>query len=150
MTRALVTGATGFIGANVARVLHERGRSVRALVRASSDRRNLDGLDLEIAEGDLRDAGAVSAAVRGCDEVYHVAAEYTFWSKRPEEIFESNVVGTRNMLEACLHHGTQRVVYTSTVGTIGLGANGTPGKPHDEDSPTLFPSRPEEGDIHSI
>ncbi len=108
---------------------------MRALVRASSDRRNLDGLDLEIAEGDLRDAGAVSAAVRGCDEVYHVAAEYTFWSKSPEAIFESNVVGTRNVLDACLHHGTGRVVYTSTVGTIGLGGNATSGTPHHEDSP---------------
>jgi dihydroflavonol-4-reductase len=135
VTRALVTGATGFIGANVARVLVERGRSVRALVRATSDRGNLDGLDVEVADGDLRDADAVSAAVRGCGEVYHVAAEYTFWSKRPEEIFESNVVGTRNVLEACLRHGAERVVYTSTVGTIGLGGDAAASTPHDEESP---------------
>jgi dihydroflavonol-4-reductase len=135
VTRALITGATGFIGANVARALLERGRTLRALVRASSDRRNIDGLDLELAEGDLRDADAVSAAVRGCDEVYHVGAEYRFWSKRPEDVFESNVTGTRNVLEACLQHNVGRVVYTSTVGTIGLGGDAPPGTPRDEDSP---------------
>jgi dihydroflavonol-4-reductase len=133
--RALVTGATGFIGANVARVLLERGRSVRVLARASSDRGNLKGLDLEVVDGDLRDASATSAAVRGCDEVYHVAAEYTFWSRRPEEIFESNVAGTTNVLEASLHHGVRRVAYTSTVGTIGLGGDAARGTPRDERSP---------------
>jgi dihydroflavonol-4-reductase len=133
--RALVTGATGFIGANVARALLEHGRSVRVLARASSDRGNLEGLDVDVAEGDLRDPSATRAAVRGCDEVYHVAAEYTFWARRPEEIFESNVAGTRNVLEACLRHGVGRVVYTSTVGTMGLGGDAARGTPRDEQSP---------------
>jgi dihydroflavonol-4-reductase len=135
LTRALVTGAAGFIGTNVARALLERGRAVRALVRASSDRRNLEGLEVEIVEGDLRDADATSAAVRGCDEVFHVAAEYTFWSKHPEDIFASNVDGTTNVMEACLRHGVGRVVHTSSVGTIGLGGDAARGTPRDEQSP---------------
>jgi dihydroflavonol-4-reductase len=86
-------------------------------------------------DGDLRDASATNAAVRGCDEVYHVAAEYTFWSKHPEEIFASNVAGTTNVMEACLRHGVGRVVHTSTVGTIGLGGDAARGTPRDERSP---------------
>lgn len=133
--RALVTGATGFIGANVARVLLERGRSVRVFARPGSDRSNLKGLDVEIAEGDLRDAASTARAVDGCEEVYHVAAEYTFWSNDPEAVFESNVTGTRNVLEACLASKVRRVVYTSTVGTIGLGGDAPPEVPRDEESP---------------
>jgi dihydroflavonol-4-reductase len=135
MKRALVTGATGFLGASVARVLLERGRDVRLLVRTSSDRRNVDGLDAEICAGDLRDAAAVSAAVAGCDEVYHVAADYSFWSERPAAIYESNVQGTANVMDACLEHAVPRVVYTSTVGTIGLGGSDAPSAPRDELSP---------------
>ena len=120
MSRVLITGATGFVGANVARALLESGRSVRALVRKSSDRRNLLGLDLEIVEGDLRDGASVDNAVRGCEEVYHVAAEYSFWSANPEETYRSNVEGTTHVMESCLRHDVRRVVYTSTVGTIGL------------------------------
>ena len=133
--RALVTGATGFVGANVARELLERGRSVRVLARASSDRANIHGLDVEVVTGDLRDRTAVEGAVRGCDEVYHVAAEYTFWSPDPDAVFASNVVGTRNVMDACLEHHVGRVVYTSTVGTIGLGGNAPPDVPRDENSP---------------
>jgi dihydroflavonol-4-reductase len=135
LKRALVTGATGFVGASVARVLLERGRTVRLLVRASSDRRNIDGLDAEICVADLRDAAAVASAVAGCDEVFHVAAEYSFWSERPDAIYESNVRGTANVMDACLAHEVQRVVYTSTVGTIGLGGDGEPEEPRDEGSP---------------
>lgn len=129
--RALVTGATGFIGANLARELLDRGRAVRVLVRPSSNRENLDGLDLDVAEGDLRHPASIRAAVEGCDEVYHVAAEYVFWTEDPAAVFDSNVAGTKNVLEACLEHGIKRVVYTSTVGTIGLGG----ASPHDETSP---------------
>lgn len=133
--RALVTGATGFVGANVARELLERGRSVRALVRESSDRGNVAGLDIELATGDLRDFASLRAAVKGCDEVYHVAAEYSFWSPDREEVFASNVSGTKNVMEACLAEGVGRVVYTSTVGTIGLGGSEKPEVPRDENSP---------------
>jgi dihydroflavonol-4-reductase len=135
MTRALVTGATGFIGANVARVLLERGRDVRLLVRRSADPSNVDGLDAEIHVGDLRDAAAVFAAARGCDEVYHVGADYRLWSEHPSAIYDSNVRGTANVMEACLEHEVERVVYTSTVGTIGLGGDAAPSVPRDETSP---------------
>ncbi|WP_394827699.1 hopanoid-associated sugar epimerase [Pendulispora albinea] len=120
VTKVLVTGASGFVGANVVRALLERGRSVRVLVRPTSDRGNIEGLDVEVFEGDLRDEGAVARAVRGCDEVYHVAAEYTFWSSAPKETYRSNVDGTAHVMEACLRSEVRRVVYTSTVGTIGL------------------------------
>lgn len=134
MKRALITGATGFIGASVARKLLERGRHVRLLVRETSDRGNVEGLDAELVVGDLRDRAAVSRAVAGCEEVYHVAAEYSFWSEHPEAIYESNVRGTENVMDACVTHGTSRVVYTSTVGAIGLGGP-MPKAGFDEGSP---------------
>lgn len=136
MKTALVTGATGFIGASVARELMERGRRVRVLVRPTSDRRNVNGLDVEIREGDLRDADSVAAAVQGCDEVFHVAAEYSFWSDNPDDVYASNVQGTANVMDACERHGVGRVIYTSTVGTIGLGGASASGQmAHDEESP---------------
>ena len=134
MQKVLVTGASGFVGANVARLLVERGEDVRALVRPTSDRGNVDGLPVEIAVGDLRDADSVRAAVRGCRRVYHVAADYRFWARDPRELYRSNVDGTRNVMEACLAEGVERVVYTSTVGTIGLSA--LP-RPCDEETPLL-------------
>jgi dihydroflavonol-4-reductase len=120
--KVLVTGATGFIGANVARLLVERGDDVRVLVRPPAERPNLQGLQAEVALGDLRDADSVRRAVRGCRRVYHVAADYRFWAKDPRELYESNVRGTANVMDACLAEGVERVVYTSTVGTIGLAA----------------------------
>jgi len=125
MKTVLVTGGTGFVGANLVRCLLDRGdRNVRVFVRESSDRRNLDGLGrdgaVEFCTGDLRDRASVSRAVRGCQEVYHVAADYRFWANDYKELHESNVGGTRNILEECLARGVDRVVYTSTVGTIGL------------------------------
>jgi dihydroflavonol-4-reductase len=122
MQTVLVTGATGFIGANVTRLLLERGAEVRVLVRPTSDRGNVAGLPVEVALGDLRDPEALRRAVRGCRRVFHVAADYRFWARDPAEIYRSNVEGTANLLEACLAEGVERVVYTSTVGTIGLAA----------------------------
>jgi dihydroflavonol-4-reductase len=126
MSKVLVTGATGFIGANVARLLVERGEDVRVLVRPSSDRGNLAGLPLEVAIGDLRDAESVRAAVSGCRRVFHVAADYRFWARDPRELYRSNVEGTIHVMDACLAAGVERVVYTSTVGTIGLAAHTAP------------------------
>jgi dihydroflavonol-4-reductase len=122
MRKVLVTGATGFIGANVVRALLARGEDVRVLVRPTSDQGNLAGLPVEVASGDLRDDGSVRRAVRGCRRVFHVAADYRFWARDPRELYRSNVEGTVHVMDACLEAGVERVVYTSTVGTIGLSA----------------------------
>jgi len=125
--KTLVTGGTGFIGANVIRVLLRRGAEIRALVRRGSDQRNLAGLDIELAYGDLRDPPSLAAALKGCDTVYHVAAVYALWTPDRQELYASNVAGTTNMLDAALAAGVQKLVYTSSVGTIGLPKDGRPG-----------------------
>src|SRR5664279_3089967 len=117
MKPVLVTGASGFLGWHVARVLLERGYPVRALVRPGS---RVGDLELETATGDLRDAASLERAVAGCGLVFHVAADYRLWAKDPGELYRSNVDGTRNLLEAAKNSGAERVVYTSTVGCIGL------------------------------
>lgn len=125
--RALVTGVSGFVGANVARALLARGREIRVLVRPSSDRRNLPSGDgVEVFEADLRDGEKVKQAVAGCDEVYHVAADYRFWARDVRELYQSNVEGTRNLLDGALAANVRRFVHTSTVGTIGLAAQPSP------------------------
>jgi len=125
----LVTGATGFVGWHVARKLLDRGDRVRALARDPSRIRELDGI--EVIRGDLRDSDSLARAVEGCGVVFHVAADYRLWARDPEEMFRSNVEGTRNLLNAARSAGVERVVYTSTVGCIGmlkdgLGDEGTP------------------------
>ena len=117
----LVTGASGFLGWHVARVLIERGYPVRALVRAGSRVRELA---VEAVTGDLRDPQSLAAAVAGCGLVFHVAADYRLWARDASEIYRSNVGGTRNLLEAAERAGVRRVVYTSTVGTIGIPMHG--------------------------
>lgn len=121
MKPALVTGASGFLGWHVARVLLERGYSVRALVRPGS---KVDGLDVEAVTGDLRDPVSLHRATTGCGLLFHVAADYRLWAKDPTELYRSNVDGTRNLLEAARSAGVERVVYTSTVGCIGMPADG--------------------------
>jgi dihydroflavonol-4-reductase len=113
----LVTGATGFIGWHVARKLLTRGHTVRALVRPTSKVRELD---VETVSGDLRDSTSLERAVRGCGLVFHIAADYRLWAKDPAELYRSNVEGTRNLLTAARTAGVDRVVYTSTVGCIGI------------------------------
>jgi dihydroflavonol-4-reductase len=125
--KTLVTGGTGFVGANVVRALLQQGTEVRALVRPRSDTRNLDSLDVELVAGDLCDRGSLEAALDGCDTVYHVAAMYALWAANPQEIYDSNVTGTVNLLEAAGMAGVQKIVYTSSVATIGLPKDGTPG-----------------------
>ncbi len=129
----LVTGVSGFVGSAVARALLEAGHDVRALVRADSNRANLRGLELELCEGDLTDAESMRAAVAGCRYVFHVAAEYRLWHPRPACIYSANVEGTRNVMRAALAEGVERVVYTSSVATLGLCADGSPA---DEDTET--------------
>jgi len=122
----LITGASGFVGAAVLRTLLDAGHDVRAMVRPQSDRQNLEGLDVEIVIGDLRDAASLKAAVAGCDALFHVAADYRLWAPNPQEIIDSNVTGTRNIMEAALNAGVSRIVYTSSVATLGLNADGSP------------------------
>lgn len=117
MKPVLVTGASGFVGWHVARILTERGHAVRALCRPGSQLRELA---VERVTGDLRDRASLNSAVAGCGLVFHVAADYRLWSKHPEELYRSNVDGTRNLLEAAEQSGVERVVYTSTVGCIGM------------------------------
>jgi dihydroflavonol-4-reductase len=117
---ALVTGANGFVGCHVVRALLQSGRTVRGLVRASADLRALEGLDCEKVQGDLRDAEAVTAAMRGVEEVYHVAADYRLWVPDPAPMYAANVEGTRNVIAAARRHRVRRIVYTSTVGALGI------------------------------
>jgi len=133
--RALVTGASGFVGSAVARVLLEAGYQVRALTRPSSDRRNLAGLDLELAEGDVREPASLEGALAGCEVLFHVAADYRLWTPEPGALYASNVAGTRNLLEAALDAGVERIVYTSSVAVLGLHPDG---RPADEDTPVTL------------
>ena len=128
----LVTGATGFVGSVIARELLARGDRVRVLARPGSDRRNLHGLPAELAEGDLRDAESLARACQGCHGLFHVAADYRLWTPRPQELYDSNVEGTRRLMQAALAAGIERIVYTSSVATLGLNANG---RPATEDTP---------------
>jgi dihydroflavonol-4-reductase len=121
---ALVTGANGFLGAHVVRALVARGTQVRALLRDGADRRGLERVDCEIVIGDLRDSGAVEGAVRGCNEVYHVAADYRLWVIDEAPMYAANVGGTRNLLEASRRAGVTKIVHTSTVGALGIGTAG--------------------------
>jgi len=135
---AFVTGATGFLGSHVARVLSEKGARLRLLVRPTSDLRNVDGLNADRVVGDLRDAGSIEKALSGCEVVFHVAADYRLWVRDPAEMYRSNVEGTRSLLEAARKQGVRRVVYTSSVATMGFhGTNGHAGggKVADEQSP---------------
>jgi len=116
----LVTGASGFLGSHVARLLVERGERVRVLLRPTSQTRLLEDLALERVVGDLRDPGCLEEALRGVQAVYHVAADYRLWARDPREIYESNVQGTRNLLEAAKRAGVEKFVYTSTVGTVAV------------------------------
>ncbi|MBI5166479.1 MAG: NAD-dependent epimerase/dehydratase family protein [candidate division NC10 bacterium] len=123
----LVTGATGFIGGALVRQLVESGARVKTLIRKEANRRNLEGLPVEIVFGDLRDRESLRAALKGCTRLYHVAAYYRLWSPEPRIFYEINVQGTKNILESARENGVERVVYTSTVGTLGLPNDGRPG-----------------------
>jgi len=122
--KALVTGATGFVGAAVARALNATSTEVRVLIRRDSDLRNLGGLKVEQAYGDLRDRDSLRRALSGCQQLYHVAAHYALWAKDPSVFYEVNVTGTRILLETARELGTERIVYTSTIGAIGLPIGG--------------------------
>ena len=138
---ALVTGASGFVGSAVVRALLDSGEAVRAFVRPSSDRSNLNDLKIGIEIGDLRDRASLDRAMQGCDTVFHVAADYRLWVPAPSEMFHANVDGTRNVMEAAGNAGVRRIVYTSSVATLGL--------PQNESLPANEQTPVKEGDIIS-
>ena len=130
----LVTGASGFVGSAVLRRLIEAGKRVRALVRPTSERRNLDGIDVEIVEGDLTSPKTLRAGLEGCKGLYHVAADYRLWSREPRKMLDTNVEGTRAIMLAAAEAGVERIVYTSSVATLGLVSSGVA----DEETPVSF------------
>jgi dihydroflavonol-4-reductase len=133
--KAFVTGATGFLGSHVARVLAEQGADLRLLVRPTSDLRNIADLNAERVYGDLRDRASIEKALSGCEVVFHVAADYRLWVRDPNEMYRSNVEGTRCLLEAARKQGVRRIVYTSSVATMGFGSGSNNGGGADEECP---------------
>src|SRR5215467_3599749 len=129
---AFITGATGFVGSHVARALAQQGADLRLLVRSSSNKKNLEDLNADLVTGDLRHPDSLEKAIAQCDVVFHVAADYRLWVRDPREMYRSNVEGTRAILEAARKNNVRRVVYTSSVATIGFR---TDGQPANEDSP---------------
>jgi len=132
---ALVTGASGFVGSAVVRALIAREESVRVLVRPTSDRRNLADLGVEVAAGDLSEPATLVRALEGCRVLYHVAADYRLWTPRPDELYRTNVDGTVTLLRAAVDAGVERIVYTSSVATLGLNENRDPA---DETTPVTL------------
>src|SRR5580692_4077679 len=133
--KALVTGATGFVGAAVARALIAAGWQVRVLARSGSNRANLRQLAAEVVEGDLADATSLELALAGCDALFHVAADYRLGARDPSQLYLTNVEGTRKILSAARSAGVARIVYTSSVATVGIPSDGSPG---DESTPVAL------------
>jgi len=132
VTASLVTGASGFVGSAVTRALLAAGHRVRVLLRPSSDRRNVEGLPVEIAIGDLAEPATLGPALEGCDALFHVAADYRLWTRHPQQLYTHNVDGTAALMQAALAAGLGRIVYTSSVATLGILPHG---QPADEDTP---------------
>ena len=124
--KTLLTGSTGFLGSAILRKLLEDGREVKVLIREKSDTTNIDGVDVEIAYGDLRDSDSLQSALNGCDILYHTAAYYSLWDQDKRIIYDINVEGTRKILQAAQLKNIEKVVYTSTVGCVGLNKDTTP------------------------
>jgi dihydroflavonol-4-reductase len=132
---ALVTGATGFLGSAVARALLAEGHHVRIMARANSDRRNLDGIDVEIVAGDLTQPETLDAALKGCTALFHVAADYRLWVRDPAAMYRANVAGSAALIRAAAKVGVARAVYTSSVAVLGIDKSG---KPADENTPVML------------
>ena len=131
----LVTGGTGFVGSHLVRALLERGEQVQCLVRSTSRRDNLEDLPVELVTGDLRHLDSLRRAAKGCRVVYHCAADYRLWCKDPNEMYQSNLEGSNNVMQAAFDEGVERVVYTSTVGCLGFKEND---EPANEDTPVTI------------
>lgn len=136
--KVFITGGTGFVGSAVIRKLLAAGHEVQALVRAGTDTRQLDGLPVERIEGELADAGSLRRGMNGCDWVFHVAALYSYWGYPWEVFYQTNVEGTRRVLEMAGEAGTRRIVYTSSIATLGLPKGDTPA---DEDTPVSLAAK---------
>ncbi len=130
--KTLLTGANGFIGSAVMRCLLEAGHDIRAVVRPGNDRRNLVGMPVEVVEGDLQDKTSLVKAVRGCNVVFHVAADCRLWIPDPDNMYQTNVTGTRDLMLASAETGVEKIVYTSSVAVLGVNNDGTPAN---EDTP---------------
>ncbi|NKB37583.1 MAG: NAD-dependent epimerase/dehydratase family protein [Gammaproteobacteria bacterium] len=130
--KTLITGASGLVGSAVLRLLLDCGHDVRAMVRRGSNRANLSGLELEIVEGDLCDSGSLHNAVANCRYLFHIAADYRLWVPDPEQMYKANVEGTHNLLRHATEHGVKKIVYTSSVATLGIHPDRSPAN---EDSP---------------
>lgn len=135
MAPTLLTGASGFVGSAILRKLQAAGHEVRVLVRPTSSRHNLEGLDVEVFTGDLTQPATLARAVRGCRALFHAAADYRLWTRDPQALYRSNVEGTRHMLMAALEAGVDRVVYTSSVATLGIRSDHVPA---DETTPATL------------
>ncbi len=133
--KTLLTGASGFVGSAIARHLLDADHDVRALLRSGSPRDNLESLDVEIVIGDLTNQATLKSACSGCSSLFHAAADYRLWTPHPEPMYAANVDGTRNIMRAALDAGIGRVIYTSSVATLGTGRNGTPA---DEGTPSAL------------
>lgn len=134
--KTLVTGANGFLGSAIMRQLLKAGHEVRVLVRTKSDRRNLNNFPVEICEGDLRDTSSIKRAISGCDNLFHVAADYRLWIPDPDVMYAINVTGTQSLILAAAEAGLKRIVYTSSVATLGFNRDGSPA---DETTPSSLP-----------
>jgi len=135
--KVFVTGATGFVGSHVARVLAEQGADLRLLVRPTSNLKNIEGLKAGTVVGDLREPASLEKAIAGCDAVFHVAADYRLWVRDPDEMYRANVEGTKALLAVARNCAVKRVVYTSSVATMGFTSDG---QPADEDFPVSLES----------
>ena len=124
--RILITGASGFVGSAVLRKLLDQGHRMHALVRANGNYANLDGLQVQRIEGDLQDKASLTRALSGCQALYHVAADYRLWTRDPDVLYRTNVTGTRDLMLAAIEAGVERIVYTSSVATLGLNKDGRP------------------------
>ncbi len=135
MATTLVTGASGFVGSALVRKLITAAHQVRVLLRPASNRRNIEGVPVEVALGDLADNSSLERALEGCAALFHVAADYRLWARHPQQFYQSNVEGTVNIMQAALKAGVKRIVYTSSVATLGLHADGSPA---DENTPVTL------------
>lgn len=133
--KVFITGATGFVGSHVARALAAQGAELRLLVRSGSRTDNIDSLKAERVGGDLRTPASLRPGMEGCELAFHVAADYRLWTRHPEEMYRTNVEGTRSLLEAARKGGVRRVIYTSSVATMGFRSDG---QPVDEDAPVVL------------